>query len=57
MVSNRINFADIHLSRMFSVEHTNDVCSYNKNILDTYGSFGFHDKTNIAAMKLLNESL
>ena len=56
MIANGINFADIHTARKFSVEHTNDVCSYDKGVLNTYGSFGFHDKTNIAAMKLLNES-
>lgn len=57
MIQNGINFADIHTARKFSVEHTNDVCSYNKNKLETYNSFGFHDKTNIAAMKAINERL
>ena len=57
MVSNGINFADIHMARKFSVEHTNDACHYDKNKLETYGSFGFHDKTNTAAMKVLNERL
>lgn len=56
MIANGVNFADIHTARRFSVEHTNDACSYNKGSLDTYGSFGFHDKTNTAAMNLLNES-
>jgi hypothetical protein len=53
MLKNGVNFADKILARQFSVEHIVDGCFYDKNKLETYKSFGFHDRSNIAAMKLL----
>jgi hypothetical protein len=53
MLENGVNFADKILARQFSVEHIVDDCFYDKNKLETYNSFGFHDKTNKAAMALL----
>lgn len=53
MLENGVNFADKILARQFSVEHIVDDCFYDKNKLETYQSFGFHDKTNKAAMNLL----
>lgn len=52
MIGNGIKFADIPTARQFSVEHQSAGCSFVKGDLSTYKSFGFHDKTNTAAMRL-----
>ncbi len=53
MLEEGINFADNWLARQFSVENAVENCMYDKRRLITYKSFGFHDKTNRAAMALL----
>lgn len=49
-----VKFADFQTAYKFSVEHPSKYKPYNKQILQTYRSFGFHGSFNTAAMKLLD---
>ena len=52
MVNRGIKFAPKELAYKFSVEHPiNNLGVYDRNVLSTYNSFGFHGDFNTAGMK------
>lgn len=53
MIKMGVKFADFQTAYEFSVEHPSQYKPYNKQILTTYKSFGFHGSFNKAAMNLL----
>jgi hypothetical protein len=55
MVRNGIKFSPIDLAYKFSVEHPSELKYYDRELLNTYKSFGFHGELNAAAIKLLEK--
>lgn len=56
MLKMGVKFPNIFQAYKFAVEHPSNIKQYNRNILSTYNSFGFHGDFNIAAMELVGEN-
>ena len=53
MTSNGIRFAPPRLAGKFSVEHPTEYNVFNRDLLFTYNSFGFHGEFNGAGMNFI----
>ena len=53
MISNRISFAPPGLAAQFSKEHQTPYGGFNRDLLFTYNSFGFHGEFNTGGMKFI----
>lgn len=53
MVKMGVKFADIHTAYRFSVEHPSFFKIYDRSVIETYRSFGFHGTFNKAGIDLL----
>ena len=51
LIDKGIKFAPVELARRFSVENPGILSDYDRDLLSSYKSFGFHDKKNKAAME------
>ena len=49
-----IKFASPELAANFSVEHPTSYRYFTRNMLFTYGSFGFHGEFNVGGMNFIN---
>jgi hypothetical protein len=54
MVDKGVQFAPPQIAARFSVEHPTPYKNFNRNMLFTYGSFGFHGEFNKAGMDFIN---